>query len=225
GNIGGGGFMVIRTARGAATTIDYREVAPAASTPTMYLNTSGEIDRALTAQGYLAPGVPGTVRGLELAHRKYGSLPWRDLVMPSVALAEDGFVLTASLASSLNGQLRGAMGRFPSSVAAYGKPGGGEWAGGDRLVLRDLGRALRAIATGGPDAFYTGWIADSLAADMQRNGGIITRADLAAYRAKERAPVRGTFRGHEIISMPPPSSGGVALIQMLNIVEGSDIIA
>jgi gamma-glutamyltranspeptidase/glutathione hydrolase len=224
GNIGGGGFMVIRTPSGEATTIDYREVAPLASTPTMYVDSTGRIDRALTAQGYLAPGVPGTVRGMALAHERFGSLPWRDLVMPAVALAEDGFVLTRGLAASLNGQLRGTMGRFPSSAAAYGKPGGGEWAEGDRLVLRDLGRALRSIAEQGPDAFYTGWIADSLTADVQRHGGIISTADLAAYRARERAPVRGTFRGYEIIGMPPPSSGGIALIQMLNIVETLPIV-
>ncbi len=225
GNIGGGGFMVIHVPGGDATTIDYREVAPQASTPTMYLDASGEIDRSLTAQGYLAPGVPGTVRGLALAHQRFGTLPWRDVVLPAAELATNGFVLTRALAGSLNGQLRGTMGRFPSSVAAYGKPGGGEWAAGDRIVLHDLGRALHSIATDGPDAFYTGWIADSLAADMQRNGGIITRADLAAYRARERAPVRGTFRGYEIISMPPPSSGGVAMIQMLNMLEAVDFTA
>ena len=224
GNIGGGGFMVIRTAQGEATTIDYREVAPLASTPTMYLDSAGNIDRALTAAGYLAPGVPGTVRGLELAHKKFGKLPWRDLVLPAAELAEQGIVLNATLASSLNGALR-TMARYPASVAAYGKPGGGAWVAGDRLVLRDLGRALRAIGTDGPNVFYTGWIADSLAADMQRHGGIITKADLAAYTAKERRPIRGTFRGYDVISMPPPSSGGVALVQMLNILEAANITA
>ncbi len=219
GNIGGGGFMVIRTPSGEATTIDYREVAPQRSTPTMYVGADGTIDRALTAQGYLAPGVPGTVRGLELAHRRFGVLPWRDIVRPAAALASDGITLTASLAASLNGQLRGSMGRFPSSVAAYAKPGGGTWVAGDRLVQPDLGRALRTIADEGPEAFYRGWIADSMVADIQRNGGIITHADLAAYRAVERAPVRGSFRGYEIIGMPPPSSGGIAVIQMLNLVE------
>ncbi len=219
GNIGGGGFMVIRTAGGEATTIDYREVAPLRSTPTMYVGADGSIDRALTAQGYLAPGVPGTVRGMELAHRRFGALPWRDLVLPAAVLARDGIVVSAALAASLNGQLRGSMGRFPSSVAVYGKPGGGTWAAGDRLVQADLGRALHSIAEHGPEAFYAGWIADSLVADVQRNGGIMSHADLTGYRAVERAPVRGTFRGYEIIGMPPPSSGGIALIQMLNLVE------
>ena len=223
GNIGGGGFMIVRLASGETTTIDYREKAPLAATPTMYLDASGNINRSLTAAGYLAPGVPGTVRGLETAHKRFGKLPWRDVVMPAVLLAEQGFVMSAGLARSLNGELRGRMSAFPASVAAYGKPGGGEWAEGDRIVLRDLGRTLRAIATDGPNAFYTGWIADSLAADMRANGGIITKADLAAYEAKVRAPVRGTYKGHEIISMPPPSSGGVALIQMLNMLEGYDL--
>jgi gamma-glutamyltranspeptidase/glutathione hydrolase len=115
------------------------------------------------------------------------------------------------------------MARFPASVAAYGKPGGGQWAAGDTIRLADLGRTLRAIATRGADVFYRGWIADSIEKDMKANGGIITRADLAAYEAKERAPIRGTFRGYEIISMPPPSSGGIALVQSLNILENFDL--
>ena len=191
----------------------------------MYLGPDGEIDRGLTSAGYLAPGVPGTVRGLELAHERFGKLPWADLVMPAVALAEQGFTVSASLARGLNTQLEGPMGRFPASVAAYGKPGGGRWAEGDRIVLPDLGRTLRAIATDGPDAFYAGWIADRIAEDMKANGGIISREDLAAYQAKERRPVRGTYRGFEVISMPPPSSGGVALIEMLNILEPLDLRA
>jgi gamma-glutamyltranspeptidase/glutathione hydrolase len=225
GNIGGGGFMIVRTPGGEVTAFDYREKAPLASTRTMYLGKDGKIDRSLTAAGYLAPGVPGTVRGLEAAHGKFGALPWRDVVMPAVELAERGFTMSQSLARGLNGQLEGAMGRFPSSVAAYGKPGGGRWEAGDRLVLTDLGKTLRAIATDGPDAFYTGWIADLVEQDMKANGGLITKKDLAAYRAQIRRPVRGTFRGFEIISMPPPSSGGVALIEMLNILEQHDLKA
>ena len=223
GNIGGGGFMIVRTASGEATAFDYREKAPLKSTRTMYVGDDGKIDMRLTSSGYLAPGVPGTVRGLELAHKRFGRLSWRDVVMPAVALAEQGFVVSDSLARSLNGQLAGAMGRFPASVAAYGKPGGGTWAGGDRLVLGDLGRTLRAIATGGADAFYKGWIAERIAADMAAHGGLITRADLAAYEAKARTPLRGTYRGYEIVSMPPPSSGGAALIEMLNILEQFDL--
>jgi gamma-glutamyltranspeptidase / glutathione hydrolase len=142
-----------------------------------------------------------------------------------VELAEQGFIVSASLASSLNGQLEHEMGLFPASVAAYGKPGGGTWTEGDRLVLPDLGRTLRAIATDGPDAFYKGWIADRIAEDMKANGGLITREDLVRYAAKERKPLRGKYRGYEIVSMPPPSSGGVALIEMLNILETFDLKA
>ncbi len=223
GNIGGGGFMIVRTAPGEVTAFDYREKAPLKSTRTMYVGGDGKIDIRLTSSGYLAPGVPGTVRGLELAHGKFGKLPWKDVVMPAVLLAEQGFTISDSLARGLNAQLAGAMGRFPASVAAYGKPGGGTWAGGDRLVLGDLGRALRAIATGGPDVFYKGWIADRIDADMKAHGGLITKADLSAYEAKVRVPVRGTYRGFDIVSMPPPSSGGTALIEMLNILESFDL--
>ena len=225
GNIGGGGFMVVRLANGEAVTIDYREKAPLASTPTMYLDSAGNINRSLTAAGYLAPGVPGTVRGLELAHRSFGRLPWRDVVMPAVDLAEKGFVMPDGLARSLNSEVNGRMSRFPASVAAYGKPGGGQWAGGDRIVLADLGKTLRTIAMNGADGFYTGWVADAIADDMRANGGIITKADLAQYEARVRAPVRGTYRGYEVISMPPPSSGGTAMIQMLNILENFDLKA
>ena len=222
GNIGGGGFMVVRAPNGQATSFDYREKAPLKSTRKMYMR-DGKVDSSLTNAGYLAPGVPGTVRGLALAHRKFGRLRWNDVVMPAVRLAEDGFVISDALARSLNVQLAGAMGRFPASVEAYGKPGGGTWTGGDRLILTDLGKSLRAIATGGPDVFYKGWIADRIAADFAANGGLITKEDLAMYQAKERAPVLGTFRGFDIISMPPPSSGGVALIEMLNVLETFDL--
>ena len=224
GNIGGGGFMVVRSPNGSVTTFDYREKAPLKSTRTMYMR-EGKVDISLTNQGYLAPGVPGTVRGLALAQKKFGRLPWKDVVMPAVQLADEGFVISDDLARGLNAQLSGAMGKFPASVDAYGKPGGGTWAAGDRLVLKDLAKTLRGIATDGPDVFYKGWIADRIAEDMTANGGIITKEDLAAYEAKERAPVKGTFRGYEIASMPPPSSGGVALIEMLNMLEAFDLKA
>ena len=223
GNIGGGGFMIVRTATGDALAIDYRERAPLASTPTMYLDSNGKINRQATATGYLAPGVPGTVRGLELAHKMYGKLPWKDVVMPAVTLADAGFPLSESLARGLNREVTGAMARYPASVRAYGKRGAEPWKAGDTLVLKDLARALRAIATDGAAAFYTGWIADSIAAAMKSNGGLITKKDLADYAAKSRPPVRGSYRGYEIISMPPPSSGGVAMIETLNILENFDL--
>ena len=219
GNIGGGGFMVVRTPDGQVTSFDYRERAPLGSTRTMYLNKDGSIERALTNAGYLAPGVPGSVRGLAMAHKKFGRLAWKDVVMPGVLLAEQGFALSPALARGLTREVAGPMAKFPASVAAYGKPGGGEWKAGERLVLKDLGKTLRAIATDGPDVFYTGWIADAIAADMKAHGGLISKEDLAKYEAKERSPVRGTYKGFEIVSMPPVSSGGVALIEMLNILE------
>ena len=219
GNLGGGGFMIVRTADGKATSFDYREKAPAASTPTMYLKPDGTIDRSLTRAGWLAPGVPGTVRGLAMAHRKFGKLPWADVVRPAARLASGGFPLSKNLAASLNSTVAKFMAPFPSSVAAYGKPGGGSWTAGDTIRLTDLGRTLEAIASGGPDAFYTGWIADSLAAQMKANGGLITKADLAAYEAKERTPLRGTFNGYEVIAMGPPSSGGIVMLETLNMLE------
>jgi gamma-glutamyltranspeptidase/glutathione hydrolase len=219
GNLGGGGFMVVRAADGTATTFDYRETAPAKSTPTMYLGKDGNIDRNLTATGYLAPGVPGTVRGMALAHKTFGKLAWKDVVSPAAQLAANGFPMSASLAGGLNGEVARGMKPYPASVAAYGKPGGGQWAAGDTIKLPDLAKTLDAIAASGPDAFYTGWVADAIAKDMAANGGIMTKADLAGYQAKERAPIKGTFLGYDIISMPPPSSGGVALVEALNILE------
>jgi gamma-glutamyltranspeptidase/glutathione hydrolase len=225
GNIGGGGFMIVRPVTGPPAAFDYREKAPLKSTKTMYLDSTGNIVRARTSTGYLAPGVPGTVRGLALAHKRFGKLKWKDLVSPAAELAEKGFVLSDALAGSINREVARGMEPYPQSVKAYGKPGGGTWKGGDTIVLADLGRALRAIETRGPDAFYTGWIADSIVATMQAGGGLISRRDLAEYRAKERVPVRGTYRGYEIISMPPPSSGGVAIMEMLNLLEPYDLAA
>jgi gamma-glutamyltranspeptidase/glutathione hydrolase len=224
GNIGGGGFMIVRSPSGEVTSFDYREKAPLKSTRTMYLKSDGTIDRSLTTAGYLAPGVPGTVRGLEMAHTRFGKLPWKNVVAPAVDLAA-GFRLSAALARSLNREVRGPMAPFPASIAAYAKPGGGEWAEGDTLVLGDLGKTLVAIADGGADAFYKGWIADRIAEDMHANGGIISKQDLAAYRARQRKPLRGRYKGYDIVSMAPPSSGGVALIEMLNILEPLDLKA
>jgi len=229
GNLGGGGFMIVRTPKGHAATFDYREMAPGKSTQTMYLGPDGKVDSSLTRSGYLAPGVPGTVRGLALAHKRFGHLAWKDVVMPAADLAANGFPVSASLARSLNGEVIGTsnapgpMQPFPASVAAYGKPGGGAWVEGDRIVLADLGRSMRAIATEGPDAFYTGWIADRIAEDMAAHGGIITKPDLAAYVARERAPIKGKFLDYDIVSMPPPSSGGVTLVSMLNQLEALKI--
>jgi gamma-glutamyltranspeptidase/glutathione hydrolase len=224
GNIGGGGFMIVRTASGEVTAFDFREKAPLKATPAMYVGPDGTIDNALTRAGYLAAGVPGSVRGLEAAHKRFGKLSWRDVVMPGVLLAEQGFVMSEALARSLNGEIK-RMAPFPASVAAYGKPSGGDWKEGDRLVLPDLGRTLRAISADGADAFYKGWIADRIADDMKANGGLIGKEDLAAYQPRIRTAIRGSYKGFEIISMPPPSSGGVTLVEMLNILEPLDLKA
>ena len=222
GNIGGGGFMIIAPRTGSPIAIDYRERAPLASTPGMYLKPDGTTDYSLTASGWLAPGVPGTLRGLELAHRRFGRLKWSALVEPAIGLAR-GFPVSANFARDLNGMLAGPLAKFPSTVAAYGKPGGGKWAEGDTIRLTDLARSLEAIAKDGPDAFYKGWIADSIAGAMKANGGIITKQDLAEYQAKVRTPIRGRFRGAEIISMPPPSSGGIVIVEALNFLEPFDL--
>lgn len=219
GNIGGGGFMVIRMPDGSATSFDFRETAPAAATPTMFLDDAGEIDRGRVNAGYLAVGVPGTVRGFALAHAKLGRLPWREIVEPSVTLARKGFVIGETLAASLNRELAGPMKVFPGSVTAFTKPDGTRWQAGDRLIQSDLGDTLAALATDGPDAFYKGRMAGLLATAMAGHGGLITRNDLATYEARERPPVRGTFLGHEIISMGPPSSGGIVLLEMLGMFE------
>ncbi len=147
--------MIVRTPSGDVTSVDYREKAPLTSTRTMYLKPDGTIDRSLTEAGYLAPGVPGTLRGLELAHKKFGKLPWKDVVTPSVQLAE-GFTLSAALAKSLNSEVQKGMSPFPASVEAYGKPGGGEWAAGDTLVLRDLGTDVTGDRRRGAGCFLQG---------------------------------------------------------------------
>jgi gamma-glutamyltranspeptidase/glutathione hydrolase len=218
GNIGGGGFMVIRLPNGRATTVDYRERAPLLATATMFA-PGGQLNRALGDTGWLAPGVPGTVRGLELAHKKFGKLPWREVVRPAAELARKGWPLSPALARSINGVIGGRAARYSSTVDAYGKPSGEPWQAGDTIRLPALAHTLEAIATKGAAVFYTGWIADSIDSQSRANGGVMTKRDLAAYEAVERAPIRGTFLGYDIIAMGPPTSGGQVLIQSLNMLE------
>jgi gamma-glutamyltranspeptidase/glutathione hydrolase len=216
GNIGGGGFMVIHPGgKARPAVIDYRETAPAAATAEMFVHDAPRY-------GPKVVGVPGTVRGLALAHRRHGKLPWKEVVLPAVRLAEDGFALDVHLAKSLNGILTSSK-DFPELRRVYGKPGGGTWQPGDRLVQKDLARTLRRLAEEGPDAFYTGAIAEQIAAEMRRDGGLITKADLAAYRAEVREPVHGTYRGYDVYGPPPPSSGGICLVEMLNILQNFDL--
>src|SRR5262249_4357076 len=169
-----------------------------------------------TGYSHRVVGVPGTVRGLALAHQKFGKLPWKTLVLPAVTLAQDGFIINASLARSLNGTLSKAP-EFAEFQRVFAKKDGSPWATGDRLPQPDLGKTLRLIAEQGPDAFYTGAIADQIAAEMKAGGGLISREDLAGYQAIERRPIHGTYRGYDVYAPPPPSSGGVCLVEMLNI--------
>ena len=243
GNLGGGGFLVAYDAKTRrVTTFDFRETAPAASTPTMYLGPDGKLLKGHRV-GPRDAGVPGTVRGLGLAHSRLGRLEWGRLVRPAAKLARDGFEVSETLARGLNGQLFDPksvdvasvpedlgdpvdrLAQFPASVAAYRKPDGTPWKAGDRLVQPDLARTLERIAQEGPDEFYTGETARLVAEYCAGSGGLITRADLAAYRAIEREPVKGTFRGREVYGMGPPASGGILIAEMLQILERYDLKA
>jgi gamma-glutamyltranspeptidase/glutathione hydrolase len=224
GNIGGGGFMVIHLAKdNRDVAIDYRETAPAAITPATFLDAQGNPDRAKLRDSALSIGVPGTVGGLALAQRQYGSgrLSLADLIQPAVDLAEKGFPVEDDLADSLPNAAK-RLARFRSSADIF-LNGDQPLHEGDRLLQFDLADTLTEIARKGPDAFYQGRIAERIANAVQKAGGVMTKEDLASYRAVERAVVRGSYRGYDIVSMPPPSSGGVHLIEMLNILEGYDL--
>ena len=223
GNIGGGGFMVVRLPDGRATTIDFREMAPHAATPEMFTDTTGAYSAARHHRSHVAVGVPGTVAGFALAHEKYGKLPWKQLVAPATALATDGFDVPSGLAVSLAGALT-RMKAYPASIAAYSKDGV-PYAVGERLRQPDLALTLTRIRDEGRNGFYRGETARLIVEEMRRGGGLITEDDLARYEAKERAAVHGTYRGYDITSMAPPSSGGVAMVEMLNILEGFDLAA
>jgi len=217
GNIGGGGFMMVAPPGKDVRCIEYRETAPAAAKLDLFA------DGSVTGLDHKAAGVPGTVRGLALAHHKYGKLPWADVVMPAVKLADDGFAINAVLADGLNRVLADAKTKNAEFRRVYGKAGGGEWAAGDKLVLKDLGKTLRIIADKGADAFYTGTPADLLHKEMLAHGGLITKADLAAYKANDREPIRTTYRGFDVYGPPPPSSGGLCITQMLNVLGNHDL--
>lgn len=222
GNIGGGGFLVFRPAAGEPVAYDFREVAPSGSSPTMFLK-DGKYDEDRHHESYVAVGVPGTVAGLHMAWKEQGKLPWRRLVEPAIVLARGGFTVTDGLARSLKSVLPD-MKKYPASIAQFSK-NGVPYEPGDLLKQLDLARTLERIAASGPAGFYDGETAALIEKEMKANGGLITRDDLKAYTARRRTPVRGAYRGHEIISTPPVSSGGVALIEMLNILEGYDLAA
>ncbi len=221
GNIGGGGFLVYRAADGRTFALDYRESAPAAASRNMYLDATGGLtDKRLT--GALAAGVPGSVAGMWEMHRRFGRLPWSDVLAPAVALARNGVVVDSPRAAAFaNETSEQRLRLFPTSVAAFFS-GGRRPVAGDTLRQSDLANTLQLIADSGADAFYRGSIAEKIVAEMIRSGGIITLGDLAHYEAKWREPLHTVYRGWEVIGMPPPSSGGVTMTEMLNILEGYD---
>lgn len=220
GNIGGGGFMVFRMADGTTAALDYREAAPGRATHDMYLDRSGD-PTALSDKGHLAAGVPGSVAGMVTAHQRFGRLPLASVLDPAIRLATEGFLVDDYRSRSIDGY-RAWLYTFPASRRYFLPENGQAPPPGSTLVQADLGRTLTAIRDHGADGFYRGWVADSIVAEMARGGGLISHEDLAAYRAIWRDPVRITYRGYAIYSMPPASSGGVTLGLILNILEGYD---
>ncbi|MCP1439243.1 gamma-glutamyltranspeptidase/glutathione hydrolase [Erwinia persicina] len=223
GNLGGGGFMLIRTASGHATAIDFREMAPIKASRDMFLDAQGNADGKKSLTSHLASGVPGTVAGFALANKEYGTLPLAQLIAPAIRLAEKGIVVNEALADDLKVYGKEVLITHPNSKAVFYKADGQPYARGEKLVQHNLARSLRLIATQGPDAFYKGEIASEIAAEMAANGGLIGKADLANYKAVERKPISGTYRGYEVFSMPPPSSGGIHIVEILNILENFDL--
>jgi gamma-glutamyltranspeptidase/glutathione hydrolase len=224
GNLGGGGFMLIRTADGKAEAIDYRERGPLAAHRDMYLDAQGNVVRGLSTDGYLAAGVPGTVAGLALAHKRHGKLKWDALVEPARKLAAEGFEVNYHLARTLRSSTTvEKMQPFAESRRLYQRDGR-FYEMGETFVQPDLASVLTRIQSN-PRDFYEGQTARLIAAEMKANGGIITLEDLRSYEPTVRTPLHSFYRGHEIITMPPPSSGGIALIEMLNILEAYDLPA
>ncbi|MBN2088928.1 gamma-glutamyltransferase [candidate division KSB1 bacterium] len=218
GNLGGGGFMVIRLPDGTATAIDFREMAPQKAFRDMYLDSAGKFLPNLSTVGYLASGVPGSVAGLNYALQKYGSLPLKTILKPAIKLAEKGFPVSYHFHRDLV-HLADKIKQLPATAKIFLKKDGLPYQENEKFVQKDLAKTLKTIASKGTAGFYTGKIAKLIAREMEKNRGLITLADLANYRPKERAPVKGEYKGYEIISMPPPSSGGIALIEFLNIIE------
>ncbi|RWQ49002.1 gamma-glutamyltransferase [Mesorhizobium sp.] len=218
GNIGGGGFMTIRFKDGRSTFLDFRERAPLASTKTMYLDKDGKPVKGASLDGYLAVGVPGSVAGFETAREKYGTLTRQDLMAPAIRYARDGFVLEQGDVASLEGGAA-RLAKDPAAAAIFLKPGGKPYAVGERLVQADLAASLSAVSERGRDAFYKGPIADGIVKASAQKGGILAKADFETYAVRELEPVTCNYRGYEITSSPPPSSGGVIICEILNVLE------
>ena len=222
GNIGGGGFLLLRPAKGPAAVYDFREQAPAAATPTMFLK-DGKYSSELHHDSPLAVGVPGTVAGLHMAWTDNGRMPWKGLLQPAISLAREGFMVSDGLARSLR-EVLPEMKRYPASLAQFSRQGV-PYEMGDVLQQPDLAKTLERIAEKGARGFYDGETAELIEKEMKARGGLITREDLRRYTIYRRPPLRGTYRGIEILTVPPPSAGGVALLQCLNVLEGFDVPA
>jgi gamma-glutamyltranspeptidase/glutathione hydrolase len=218
GNIGGGGFMVVRLANGTAETIDFREKAPAAATKNMYLDEKGNFISEKSTYGHLSVGVPGSVAGLLFALEKFGTMKRADILQPAITFAEDGYTLTYEMAEKFKHDIP-EFSKFPGSMKQFTRDGA-PYAEGELFKQPDLAATLRRIQKDGRDGFYSGQTADMIVEEMKRGGGLISKEDLLNYQPVLRSPVRGTYRGYDIISMGSPSSGGTALIQILNILEG-----
>ena len=219
GNIGGGGFMLVYDAEsGKTTAIDYREIAPLGATRDMFLDENGDADPRKSNFSHLAAGVPGTVAGLYAAHNRYGTLPWKSLLKPAAEMAREGIVVSYDLSNKL-AENRDWLSNDAATAAYFFKADGSPYAAGELLVQADLADTLEHIANDGADAFYKGPIADKIVAEMESGGGLINKQALASYEVAFREPVSGTYRDYRIVSMPPSSSGGVHVIQMLNILE------
>lgn len=219
GNIGGGGFMTVRMKDGRTTFIDFRERAPLAATKTMYLDKDGNPMKGVSLDGYLAVGVPGSVAGFEMARMKYGTLSRQDLMAPAIAYAKDGFVLNQGDAASLAGAAA-RLAKDPAAAAIFLKKDGKPYGVGEKLIQSDLAASLSAISKNGADAFYKGAIADEIVKASGAKGGILAKGDFEQYAVRELKPVTCSYRGYEIISSPPPSSGGVIICEILNVLEG-----
>ncbi|RYY30406.1 MAG: gamma-glutamyltransferase [Sphingobacteriaceae bacterium] len=216
GNIGGGGFMVYRSAKGETNTLDFREKAPAAASANMYLDSAGNVIADKSLYTHQASGVPGSVDGMVEAHRRYGKLKWEELVQPAINLAKNGFKLTEKLAANLT-SMQETFKKLNSGKNYYLKAGG--WKAGDILVQEDLGETLELIRDKGRNGFYDGKVADELVAEMKSGNGLITKTDLKNYHSVWRKAITGKYKEYKIITMPPPSSGGIALLQLLRSVE------
>ncbi len=232
GNIGGGGFALYRKKDGTFDVLDYREVAPGKASKNMFLDSAGNVIKYLSLKGALAAGVPGSVDGMWELHKKYGSTNWNKLIQPAIDLARRGFPITAMQAREfVNHNQNFNLYSGDNHYLTYDKgvrhyyPFFSSWYVGDTLRIPDLAHTLEAIRDKGRDGFYTGWVADSIVAQMKRSGGIITHQDLANYKTEWRVPLKGTYRGYTVTTMPPPSAGGIALLQILKMLEPFDLAA